>query len=65
VKKNRQAYFILFGWFSFLTAGIFMYLSSVGVFNIFQYIPYYVEISIVAEAIIFSIALADYNAPKI
>ena len=59
VKKNRQAYFILFGWFSFLTAGVFMYLSSVGVFNVFQYIPYYVEISIVAEAIIFSIALAD------
>ncbi len=59
LKKNRQAYFVLFGWVSFLTAGIFMYLSSVGIFNIFKYVPYYAEISIVSEALIFSIALAD------
>ncbi|AXH10270.1 histidine kinase [Malaciobacter halophilus] len=59
IKKNRQAYFVLFGWFIFLTAGMFMYLSSVGIFNIFINFPYYIEISLVVEAIIFSIALAD------
>ncbi len=59
IKQNRQAYFVLFGWFIFLTSGMFMYLSSLGVFNIFNYIPYYVEFSLVIEATVFSIALAD------
>ena len=58
-KKNRQAYFILFGWFIILTAGMFMFLSSIGVFDIHQYFPYIVEIGFVMEAVIFSIALAD------
>lgn len=58
-KKNRQAYFILFGWFIILTAGVFMFLSSIGVFDIHQYFPYIVEIGFVMEAVIFSIALAD------
>ena len=58
-KKNRQAYFVLFGWFIFLTAGLGMYLSSAGVFNIYNTFPYYVELSLVMEAIVFSIALAD------
>lgn len=58
-KKNRQAYFILFGWIIFITSGMFMYLSSLGFFNIYETFPYYVEISLVLEAIIFSIALTD------
>ena len=58
-KKNRQANFILFGWFIVLSAGIFMYISSVGIFDIYQYLPYLVEIAFVLEAVIFSIALAD------
>lgn len=58
-KKNRQAYFILFGWFVILVAWVFMYLSSTGAFNIYEYFPYFVEVSLVLEAIIFSIALAD------
>lgn len=58
-KKNRLANFILFGWFIVLSAGIFMYLSSVGIFDIYQYQPYLVEIAFVLEAVIFSIALAD------
>jgi len=58
-KRNRQAYFLLFGWFIFITAGLGMYLSSVGVFNIYNNFPYYVELSLVTEAIVFSIALAD------
>jgi two-component sensor histidine kinase len=58
-RKNRQAYFILFGWCIFITAGMYMYLSSVGLFNGYEIFPYYVEISLVLEAIIFSIALTD------
>jgi len=59
LKKNRQAYFILIGWFMIFLAGIFMYLSSTGIFNIYQYFPYLIETSFVLEATIFSIALAD------
>jgi two-component sensor histidine kinase len=58
-KKNRQAYFILFGWFILLIAGTCMYLSSTGLFNVYSYSPYIVEIAILLEAVIFSIALAD------
>lgn len=58
LKRNRQAYFILFGWVIFLSSGAFMYLSSVGVLNIYNDFPYYVEVSLVLEAIIFSVALA-------
>lgn len=58
-KRNRQAYFVLFGWFLFAIASIFMYLSSVGVVDIFTDFPYFVEITLVLEAIVFSLALAD------
>ncbi len=58
-KKNRQAYFILIGWFIIFIAMFFMLLSSSGIFNIYKYCPYFVEISLVLEAIIFSVALAD------
>ncbi|MDD2887593.1 MAG: 7TM diverse intracellular signaling domain-containing protein [Aliarcobacter sp.] len=59
IKKNKQAYFILFGWFVFLSSGMLMYLSSVGIFDISRYFPYLIEASFVIEAIIFSIALAN------
>ncbi len=59
IKKNKQAYFILFGWFIFLSSGMLMYLSSVGIFDISRYFPYLIEASFVIEAIIFSIALAN------
>lgn len=58
-KKNRQAYFVLFGWAMFFTVGIFMYLSSVGFFNIYSSFPYYIEVALSIEALVFSIALAD------
>ena len=58
-KKNRQASIVLFGWFAFLTASLFMYLSSLGVYNIFDTFPYYTEFALVLEALIFSIALTD------
>ncbi|MBP1680324.1 MAG: two-component system sensor histidine kinase [Proteobacteria bacterium] len=59
VKKNRQAYFILFGWVTILIAFFFMYLSSAGIFNIYEHMRYFIELCIVLEALIFSIALAD------
>ncbi len=58
IKKNKQAYFILFGWIIFLSSGMLMFLSSAGIFNIYEYIPYLIETSFTFEAIIFSIALA-------
>jgi len=59
IKKNRQAYFILFGWTTIFTVFVFMYLSSTGIFNIYNYFPYIVELALLVEATIFSIALAD------
>lgn len=59
VKRNRQAYFILFGWFIILMASTFMLLSSIGIFDFHQHFPYIIEIAFVLEAVIFSIALAD------
>ncbi len=58
-KKNKQAYFILFGWSIFVFTGMLMFLSSLGVFSISNYFPYLIEISFLLEAIIFSIALAN------
>ena len=58
-KRNRQAYFILAGWFIIFIAMFLMLLSSGGIFNIYKYFPYVVETSLVLEGIIFSIALAD------
>lgn len=59
IKKNKQAIFILFGWSVFLISGMLMYLSSLGLFNINSYIPYFIEMSFILEAVIFSIALAN------
>ncbi len=58
-KKNRQAYFILGGWVIILSSLMIMYLSSTGAINIYSNFPYIVELGLVLEAIIFSIALAD------
>lgn len=58
LKKDSHAKFILFGWFLFIVAGIAMYLSSIGWFDIYKLSHYFIEILLVLEAIIFSIALA-------
>lgn len=59
IMKNRQAYFILFGWIIIFISILSMFLSSVGVFDIGEYSSYLIEIALVSEAIIFAIALAD------
>lgn len=58
-KRNRQAYFVLFGWFIFFTSAMIMYLSSAGIYNFYKEFPHYIEVALVLEALVFSIALAD------
>ncbi len=59
LKKNRQAYFVMFGWFLFAMAAFCMYFSSLGIFYIFDDFKYFVEITLILEALVFSVALAD------
>jgi len=59
IKKNRQAKFIVTGWFFYISSALFMYLSSLGVFEYTKYIPYYVSIALILEALVFSLSLAD------
>ena len=59
IKGNKQALLILFGWIIFTSSGVFMFLSSAGILNIFSKFPYYIEVGLMVEAIIFSIALVD------
>ncbi len=59
LKKNRQAYFVMFGWFLFAMAAFCMYFSSLGIFYIFDDFKYFVESTLILEALVFSVALAD------
>lgn len=59
IKKNRQAKFIMLGWVAFMSSGFLMYLSSIGYYDIFSKLPYYVEISLLIETLLFSLILAD------
>ncbi len=59
LKKNRQAKFVMVGWILFFTSGLFMYLSSLGFYDIFTSFPHYTEFSLIAEAVAFSLLLAD------
>ncbi len=59
IKRNRQAYFVLFGWLMFAIASLFMYFSSIGFIDIFDDFRYFVEVALVFEALVFSVALAD------
>ena len=43
-KKNKQAPLLFFSWLLFLSSAIFMYLSSLGVYDIFTKYPYYAEL---------------------
>ncbi|WP_206732264.1 7TM diverse intracellular signaling domain-containing protein [Halarcobacter mediterraneus] len=58
-KKNKQAKYIFIGWVIFFFSGSLMIMASIGYFNIYKYIPYFAEVSIVTEAIILSIALSN------
>ena len=57
-RKNQQAKYLMVGWTLFWTAALFMYLSSIGVYDIFTKIPFYTERTLVFEALIFAFSLA-------
>ena len=59
IHRNRQAKFIMIGWIALLSSGCLMYLSSVGYYDIFTTLPYYVELSLLIETLLFSLILAD------
>lgn len=59
LKRDKQAYILALGWLLFVTSGAFMYLSSLGIFDIFTYLPYYTEFALIAESLIFSLLLAN------
>ena len=59
LHNNRQAKFIMLGWSALMSSGLFMYLSSVGVYDVFHSMPYYVELSLLVETLLFSLILAD------
>ncbi|CAA6809954.1 MAG: Signal Transduction Histidine Kinase [uncultured Sulfurovum sp.] len=59
LNNNRQAKFIMAGWLVFFTSGLFMFLSSHGIYDIFDTYPHYTEFSLLIEAIAFSLSLAD------
>lgn len=59
LKKNRNAKFILIGWSVLVVSALIMFLSSEGYVDITEKIPYYAELSILIETLIFSLILAD------
>ena len=59
IHHNRQAKFITAGWVIFFTSALFVYLSSLGIYDIFEVFPHYVEASLILEALLFSLLLSD------
>jgi len=59
LKKNKSAPLIFLGWILFVSSGVFMQLSSVGSYTIFERFPYYVEFSLIVVILIFSWLLAS------
>jgi len=58
-KRNRQSYFLIVGWSLSIVSGVLMYLSSLGILDIFSSFPYYAEFALISESLIFSFLLAD------
>ena len=58
-RKNRAARYIALGWVVIFSSALFMYLASLGIFNLFTYLPYYTELTLIIEALIFSLLLTD------
>lgn len=59
LMKNRQSYFLLIGWSIFFSSMLSMYFASTGIYNIYNDVPCLIELLLVLEAVIFSLALAD------
>jgi len=56
--KNREAKYLVAGWALFWTASLQMYLSNIGIDTISNKIPFYTELTLVIEALIFAFSLA-------
>lgn len=58
-QRNRQAYFIVIGWLIVAVIFTLMLLANLDIYDVFIPLPYIVEVGLLLEALIFSIALAD------
>nr|WP_292660997.1 7TM diverse intracellular signaling domain-containing protein [Nitratifractor sp.] len=56
---NRQAKFLIIGWSLLVIPALLMYLSSQGIYDAFQSMPYLTELFILIETLLFSLVLAD------
>lgn len=59
LKRNKKVNFVLLSLILFTLSGVLMYLSSMGSLHIFQKFPYLIELSLLVQAITFSLALAS------
>lgn len=57
-KKNNQIKYIFLGWVLMITGTLMQSLKSYGLWTLIDYYPYFYESTILAEAILFSVALA-------
>ncbi len=58
-KKNKQALYLIIGLSLFISSSIFMQLSSLGYFDIFEFVPYYTEMALVIHSLFFSLSLVN------
>ena len=57
-RRNRQAPYLAVGWALFWLASLLMYLANTGLYDIFNTVPFFTELVLVIEALIFALSLA-------
>jgi two-component sensor histidine kinase len=57
-RRNPQAKYLTLGWALFWTAALLMYLANIGTVDLVDRIPFYPELVLVVEALIFALSLA-------
>ncbi len=58
-KKNPQAKYIIIGWTVNTIGAVMLIFNQYGIPNLIDYFPYFYEMSVFIEAILFSVALAS------
>jgi two-component sensor histidine kinase len=58
-KKNSQAKYIIIGWTVNTIGAVMLIFNQYGIPNIIDYFPYFYELSVFIEAILFSVALSS------
>jgi len=58
LRRNRQAPYLAAGWALFWVASLLMYLANTGLYDIFNTVPFFTELVLVIEALIFALSLA-------